>query len=276
MVMLLNGGIGVTPMQSIAHQLMYEHEWGERDIKKLWFVWTARDPQVMSSMDITSNHHSPSSISNMIDASMMTKSQGSTNHYLEELSTVHKPRDDASAIFLAENGFAALPVSHSTDEELERDFPMDDFMDMEEEEVDEDDRVDDAKNDSFEDHPFEDLESGTGRPTSAMETLQGLTTDSYLVAGESANVDGVLELDCYLTANEVRDTGLSGLPFMNQGRPDMKRIFLEMREEAIKHGEKRVAICVCAPQRLVDITREACVKFSNRHVRFDFHSEVFD
>jgi len=82
MVMLPSGRIAVTPMQSIVHQLMYEHEWGDRDIKKLWFIWTVRDPQVMSSMDITTNQ-SRSSISNMIDASMMTKSQGSNNHYME-------------------------------------------------------------------------------------------------------------------------------------------------------------------------------------------------
>jgi len=132
-------------------------------------------------------------------------------------------------------------------------------------------RVGDENNDAF-----DDLESDMGQTTSVMETLQGLATDSYLVAGgESSNVDGVLDLECYLTANEVLDTGLSGMPFVNQCRPDIRRIFLEMREEAIKHGEKRVAIGVCAPQRLVDIIREACVKFSDRHVRFD-SIEVFD
>jgi hypothetical protein len=59
-------------------------------------------------------------------------------------------------------------------------------------------------------------------------------------------------------------------------RPDIKMIFLKMRKEATLREEKRVAVCVSAPTRLVNITREACVKYSNRHVRFDFHSELFD
>jgi predicted ferric reductase len=33
MAMFLSGGIGVMPMQSICHQMLYEHEWDERDLK---------------------------------------------------------------------------------------------------------------------------------------------------------------------------------------------------------------------------------------------------
>ncbi len=42
MAMFLSGGIGVTPMQSVCHQMLYEHEWNERELKRIWFVWTAR------------------------------------------------------------------------------------------------------------------------------------------------------------------------------------------------------------------------------------------
>eukprot|EP00957_Ditylum_brightwellii_P120124 9166195-Ditylum_brightwellii.AAC.1 len=53
LIMLLSGGIGVTPMQSICHQLMHEHDIKRRALKKLRFIWTARDPAVMENMDVT-------------------------------------------------------------------------------------------------------------------------------------------------------------------------------------------------------------------------------
>ena len=111
---------------------------------------------------------------------------------------------------------------------------------------------------------------------SITETLEGIATDSQLGGNLAAQEDDLLELDCYLTAKEMNECGISDMPFVNKCRPDMKMIFLKMRKEAILREEKRVAICVCAPMRLVNINREACVKYSNRHVRFDFHSEVFD
>ena len=210
MVMLLSGGIGVTPMQSIAHQLMYEHQCGERELKKLWFVWTARDPQVMSNMDVVSSHH----------------------------------------------------------------------LFIDDDDVGEDDMEEVGKHEVEDDTEIIDLEMGES-VFSLAETMEGLAAESQLHGGEEGESeygDGeLLELDCYLTAKEMQDCGLCNLPFVHQCRPDMKKIFLSMREEAIRRGEKRVAICVCAPQRLVYITRAACVKYSsNRHVRFDFHSEVFD
>ncbi len=90
--------------------------------------------------------------------------------------------------------------------------------------------------------------------------------------------DGVFSLYCYLTVEEMREAGIStSMPqFINQGRPDMKKKFLMMREEAMRLGEKRVAVCVCAPKRLVQICKMACIKYSDSMVRFDFHSEVFD
>ena len=108
------------------------------------------------------------------------------------------------------------------------------------------------------------------------DALAGIASDSQLGGNVAAQEGDMLELDCYLTAKEMKESGISDMPFVNHCRPDMRKIFLQMREEAIHHGEKRVAVCVCAPTRLVNISREACVKYSNRHVRFDFHSEVFE
>jgi len=274
MVMLLSGGIGVTPMQSIAHQLMYEHEWGERQLKKLWFVWTARDPHVMSNMDVVSNHNRNSISKNIeIENTTIVESSHQTSSSQSGLETMSMSnKTDASVTFMASKGFTALPGSRTTDEELDREMPLEDFIDDDD---GEDEEV--GKQEVEDEVEIVDLEM-LGGSVFTLETMKGLAAESQFHSEEEGKAENgeLLELDCYLTAKETQDCGLGDLPFVNQCRPDMKKIFLSMRGEAILRGEKRVAICVCAPQRLVSITREACVKYSNRHVRFDFHSEVFD
>ena len=253
--MFLSGGIGVTPMQSICHQMLYEHEWGERDLKKLHFIWTARDPAVMESMDVVSQH----SESKVIDHSISIIEDGKEKDLIAM---------DASVI--TGRMLVDMPMSHTPDEELERDFPTDDFID------DDDDDDDEEK---IEKPPQGQTEVGIdeenqyrnsiikNRSTEEIETVDTRSTKS---------AEEVLQLDCYLTAREMEDAGITSLPFVHKGRPDMKQIFLDLREEAIKAGERRVAICVCAPKRLVQICKMACTKYSNRKVRFDFHSEVFE
>lgn len=275
MVMLLSGGIGVTPMQSIAQQLTYEHEWGERELKKLWFIWTARDPQVMSNMDVISESTKRYEIENssmMIGTTTDTGQSGSSG--LDSIVLVN--RDDASAAFMSGKGFTAMPPSRISDDQLELGISMEDFIDDDEGEGDEP-HANEENNAEF-------IDLDTGQSSIfALESMIGIgAPDSQLIEKEGnqntpvASIDEVLALDCYLTAKEIEDCGMNNLPFVNQSRPDMKKIFLAMRREASSRGEKRVAVCVCAPRPLVSITEEACIKYSNRHVRFDFHSEVFD
>ena len=255
-------------MQSIAHQLIYEHDWGERQMKKLWFVWTSRDPQVMSNMDVISKNND--SIKNFAieNATIIDNDHESSRGW--DKSSAQKL--DASASFIASNGFTGLPGSSTMDEEPDGVMSLNDFVDIDDEEQDEVSKCV-QKND---DNAIINLE--TAGSVFTTETTRGLATNSQMVGDEFFGSESgeLLELDCYLTAKEIQDCRLGELPFVNQCRPDMKKIFLSMRKEAIRKGEKRVAVCVCAPKRLVSITREACVKFSNRHVRFDFHYEVFD
>ena len=51
MVLMISGGIGVTPMQSIAKDLFNESGSKRRDlVKKLHFVWALRSAEVLSAM----------------------------------------------------------------------------------------------------------------------------------------------------------------------------------------------------------------------------------
>ena len=45
LVLLISGGIGITPMQSVCNQLIDEHERG-RPLDLIWFTWTCRDQRI--------------------------------------------------------------------------------------------------------------------------------------------------------------------------------------------------------------------------------------
>lgn len=261
MAMFLSGGIGVTPMQSICHQMLYEHEWGDRDLKKIWFVWTARDPVVMEMMDVVSNHCE----SLVLENTPSEHDLSTVQHQVVHGSTGSASIVDQASI-MAERILTGMPFSGTTDAELEMELPIDEYF--------EDENEVESEND-LPDQPY-----GKGGAIELDEKNQCphsiMVEESFADIDIEANLDEVLKLDCYLTPREMKDAGITSMPFVQQGRPDMKKIFLNMREEAIKAGESRVAVCVCAPKRLVQICKMACTKYSNRKVRFDFHSEVFD
>jgi len=93
----------------------------------------------------------------------------------------------------------------------------------------------------------------------------------------NTNDEDILRLELFLTGKAAMQSRQESslAPFLYTGRPDLDQSFLKMREEAIQHGEKRVAVCVCAPMRVVQLCKTACVKYSDTIVRFDFHSETF-
>ena len=64
------------------------------------------------------------------------------------------------------------------------------------------------------------------------------------------------------------------IPHARYGRPDIKKIFLEMKQAALVSGETYVAVCVCAPKAVANKCRLACQRYSDHRVQFDFHTEV--
>uniref|UniRef100_A0A6T7H5I0 FAD-binding FR-type domain-containing protein n=1 Tax=Attheya septentrionalis TaxID=420275 RepID=A0A6T7H5I0_9STRA len=50
MVLLLSGGIGITPMQSICNSLIHQHTQIGRPLKKLYFVWSVRDEDMVDAL----------------------------------------------------------------------------------------------------------------------------------------------------------------------------------------------------------------------------------
>jgi hypothetical protein len=60
------------------------------------------------------------------------------------------------------------------------------------------------------------------------------------------------------------------------GRMDVYQLLGEMREEAKKNGDKRVAVLLCGPESLVRGMMRACCELSDKEVTFDLHSENFE
>jgi hypothetical protein len=84
-----------------------------------------------------------------------------------------------------------------------------------------------------------------------------------------------VDMQIYLTKQQSQLFPISQhIPNARYGRPDIKKIFLEMKQAAIESGEKYVAVCVCAPKAVTDKCRVACQRYSDHQVQFDFHTEV--
>jgi predicted ferric reductase len=291
MVMLFSGGIGVTPMQAICNQLMYEQSTNQRELKKLAFIWVERDPVVMQEVDVV-RRSSAGHFRKVVP-------EESTNHIIkrsgQQRSTsgvfvpaidedCHRPQGIASTIL------SLVPGSNVTDEQLAEQYPAEEFADLD----------DDGSNDKSIGN-FSLLSRFPFRRTASQATLQAVAVADIDEEGDHADdldeeslvreaykhtlsTDGepkvdenlnALELQVYLTGKHD-ESKLAGLPFVHFRRPDVKKLFADMREDAISKGEPRVAVCACAPARLVQICRKACVKFSDGKVQFDFHEEVFD
>ena len=83
----------------------------------------------------------------------------------------------------------------------------------------------------------------------------------------------VLDMQVYLTGPTL-DNG--EVPFARHGRPNIKRIFKDMKNIALAAGDKRVAVCICAPTRLTELCRKACLKYSDDDLQFDLHTECLE
>uniref|UniRef100_A0A7S1D076 Ferric reductase NAD binding domain-containing protein n=1 Tax=Cyclophora tenuis TaxID=216820 RepID=A0A7S1D076_CYCTE len=178
---------------------------------------------------------------------------------------------------------ATIPQNRTTDEQLLLEYPTEEFMDLEEE--DEEAPLGHHSNSSHNGEIYL-KETSAGMEHEAndhggeMQEEEGAenkaNAECHVLDRAYPNTTiegGPLDLQVYLTAKNP-PPGMP--PFVHYGRPDVKGLFQKLRDDAIEAGERRVAVCVCAPMRLVNLCRKACAKYSDRRVAFDFHFEVFE
>ena len=155
-----------------------------------------------------------------------------------------------------------LKISHTTDRSLDCTISLDNSM-----------QKTPISSVTFTDNPREENSKNESVHRPELERQKSSFQNTTIPVMERFD-DSILKLDYFLTAKEKNYH--ENLPHQHRGRPDIPEILSNIRKEAVKSKQKRVAFCICAPTRLVNICRNACAKYSDDQVRFDFHSEVFD
>ena len=238
--LLFSGGIGITPIQSMCNQLVYDQNKGRRNLHRVRVIWTERDPVVMERADIVR--------------------RGSSCHFatpdiedldLRSIASNSIFYDGNSQSDIASTLLTLVPPSRRTDTELEEDYPMP-LGDI---------------------HRKRNVPKTTPQPTQAALVVSDEST--FRGAFNNPSMREVLDMQVYLTSKEA-NPALNDIPFVHFRRPDIEQIFSDMREEALESDLKRVAVIVCAPARLAQVLQATCVKYSDADLQFEYHTECQD
>ena len=237
--LLFSGGIGITPIQSMCNQLVYDQNKGRRNLQRVRVVWTERDPVVMERADIVRRGSSCHFAAPKIEDIDLQSVASNSIFY-----------DGQSQNDIASTLLALVPPSRRTDTELEEDYPF----------------------------PMGDIPSKPGTRKAAPQPARvAQVSDESTFRGAFSNpsMREILDMQVYLTSKET-NPALTDVPFVHFGRPDVERIFSDMREEALENGLGRVAVIVCAPARLAHVLQATCIKYSDSELQFEFHIECQD
>ncbi len=261
----------VTPMQSICDQLLFEQARERRNLKHVKFIWTDRDPIMMQEAPVVQR-------SNSVIAEC---SKSSMNFKVDQPIIDMSLKDDCLSVdernsaLIFSQLLALLPPGQATDKELEDLYEsLDVIMELDAQ------RQQQEAGDSLSTKAVEnvvvgskgeDVNSGADQ-TNGYGTTVADNLDPWHYDEEAEEKLGdILDMQLYLTGhNQIN------IPNARTGRPDFKAIFLEMKELAKIYGEKRIAVCVCAPPKLSNLCRKACIVYSDAEVRFDFHTESME
>jgi len=82
----------------------------------------------------------------------------------------------------------------------------------------------------------------------------------------------ISELELTSLEAPVLTTEANGAFVMHQGRPNLVAIFQRVKELAVLHNERRVAVSVCGPATLVQSAAAACREITGSDVQFDIHT----
>lgn len=255
-ILLFGGGIGITPIQSLSNQLIYDYSNNKRELKRLSVIWIERDPVMLHGCDVVRRSSSMPKFSN--------------KGFDLEGGVFANGDDNSSGI--ASTLLSLVPVDQTTDCQLALDYPMEDSEGSFRGYI----NVPSTRKSHRETSPDHSVDHSYKSNTKMSDT-QSSTVDEddrtiVSKAYQSSSLGDILDLQVFLTSNE-RNKRLSRLPFVRFGRPNINQIFSQMRENALLNGEKRVAVYVCAPARLAQMCRKSCVKFLDDDIQFDFHVE---
>jgi hypothetical protein len=248
-------------MQSICDQLLFEQAKGRRQLKQIKFIWTDRDPVMMEEAPVV-RRSSSVVFSDISTQQVIDMEAGETNG--PSSTDAH----NSAQIFT--QLLTLLPPGQATDQELEQLYEsLDVLMELDADRLD---VGDDARSTGTVAEEDDENLSHADDITSGLETTLADNLEPWDFE-DPEKLGEILDMQLYMTDKRQTDFNLPNARF---GRPDLKQIFLDMKEDAKAKGEKRIAVCVCAPQKLSAICRKACIVYSDKQVRFDFHTESMD
>jgi ferredoxin-NADP reductase len=232
--LLFSGGIGITPIQSVCNQLVYDQNKGQRDLKRIRVVWTERDPLA-------------------IERTEVVRRASTSCHY--QVPGVHTEDLDLRSIALnsvfsdgtcytTDIASILLSVNPNVGAELECDYPI----------------------------PDAGAQRKPASRKTAPRTNKESDDSTFHRAYNNEDLSEILDMQVYLSSKQSNEA-LASMPFVHLGRPDIEQIFADMRDEALQSGLDRVAVIVCAPGRLAHVLKVACVKYSDADLCFEYHFE---
>ena len=298
----------VTPMQSICEQLLYEKIKRRRTLHNLKFIWIERDPQLMQESTFVKRTSSIGSIGSLSKDDILDLSGSKSFRFDDIMDNETGPIDFDQSLDLFESTLdndvkmarildgeacmnilgqllSMVPPSKTTDDELEALFQSGEFQYSEEEHQDSGALHNSAIQNSGMISEIKEVKPKR-RPSFVVEEETSFADNDHCWLTEASkahdnrsvvsevflDLTQVVDMQIYLTSQQF-PTSLQ-IPNARYGRPDIKKIFIEMKQAALDSGEKYVAVCICAPKAVTDKCREACQRYSDDRVQFDFHTEV--
>ena len=210
-VVLIGGGIGVTAMQSVALQLEREYNTGSRSMKRLYFVWTTRECDMIKGMQISNDTRTKN------EFCLKTRNNVKHSNIPEQkkLRSSICSREGATQLFGGDSRCYSFGLEESSGELIDKEVQI----------------------------------------TRRKEEVLGL--DIFVTSRENGNED-FDEID------------------IHQGRPDLGEIFTRIKQESIKRGEKRVAVCVCGNPALMNSVKRVCQILTDDQLSYDVHWTSFE
>jgi NAD(P)H-flavin reductase len=278
MFLLLSGGIGITPLQSVCNSLIDQGARG-RPLIMLWFASMRADKHLLTSM--VPNEHAPSKFRRTSSLPAVDEHDLQRN---TTLPAVFEP------ILLTQTGTNTEIVdryellSHSRRKSIDLRSLTDKPATMFSFEIERrTERLAEPKEDKRDSST-----STSGSPSSIFIPLAELSARRGAY-GEPSRAEEAppdyLHTEFYLTRSRDRlDLARSSVASVSPathsslrfGRPDVDAMFETLKQLAIAKGERRVAVLTCGPAKLVASVRAACDAHSGDGVAFDLHSETFE
>eukprot|EP00003_Mantamonas_plastica_P013265 TRINITY_DN2321_c0_g1_i1.p1 TRINITY_DN2321_c0_g1~~TRINITY_DN2321_c0_g1_i1.p1 ORF type:complete len:453 (+),score=147.23 TRINITY_DN2321_c0_g1_i1:476-1834(+) len=267
-VLLISGGIGITPMQSMFNSMLLQHTKGINPKKRVMFVWSVRDKIMLEAL--TQDLHSPASILAGTDEesdpqqSVLEKAQRITQLNNKQLS--QRILDNAGKDMDPQNKQAIL------DSMCDDAFPVA-FQPM--------NLL--VQTNRFSQEELQGIEEGETSSSSTTATVIQPSSESESATSTQPSSTSSLPFETlfYLTratADTLQADGLDKNPCVKFGRPPLEALLNEMNNTTDSQTDT-VAVMTCGPAQLVADVYSKCQKWNAKagdgDVKFHIHSELF-